>query len=165
MTTTATAPPIAPPIVPELEDTSFLTVVRVLLLIQGGIGLTSLLEVTVAGFGQGIPLFILMGLNLGLAALTLYLAKRIPHHGRRARRTVLWLQYGWLFGAIIDTTLSLIMIQRLLEPVPILTRIVVPLALIRMLRSPQSRLLFNVPPSRRQRRKARKQARLAEVSA
>lgn len=161
MTTTAATPPIAP----ELEDTSFLTVVRVLLLIQGGIGLTSLLEVTVAGIGQGNPLFILMGLNLGLAGVTLYLAKRIPHQGRKARRAVLWLQYGWLFGAFVDTTLSLVMIQRLIEPVPILTRIIVPVALIRMLRSPRSRLLFSVPPSRRQRRKARKRARLTEVSA
>ncbi|NND01850.1 MAG: hypothetical protein HKN91_03605 [Acidimicrobiia bacterium] len=160
--TTATA---SPPIAPEVEDTSFLTVIRVLLLIQGGIGLTSLLEVSIAGFGFGVPLFFLMALNLTFAVLTLYLAKRIPRHGRKARRTVMWLQYGWLFAATVDTMLSLFMIQRLLEPVPILTRIVVPLALIRMLRSPRSRLLFNVPPSRRHRRKARKQARLAEASA
>lgn len=172
MTTTGApdfAPPIAappPPVAPEVEDTSFLTVIRVLLLIQGGIGLTSLLEVTVAGFGQGIPLFALMALNGGLAATTLYLAKRILHHGRKARRIVLGLQYAWLFGATIDLLLSIFMTQQLLEPVPILTRIVVPFALIRMLRSPRSRLLFNVPPSRRQRRKARKQARkLAERTA
>lgn len=160
--TTATAPP--PVIAPEVEDTSFLTVIRVLLLIQGGVGLTSLLEVTVAGFAQGIPLLIPMVLTGGGALLSLYLAKRITRHGRKARRVVNWLQYAWLAGAFIDLALSVFMIQRILEPVPILTRIVVPLALIRMLRSPRARLLFSVPPSRRQRRKARKLARLIEAT-
>lgn len=147
-----------------VQDTSFLTVIRVLLLIQGGIGLTSFLEVTVTSLGLGVPLFALMGLNLCLASMTLFLANRITRRGRKARRTVLWLQYGWLAIAAVDLLLSLFMTQRLLEPVPTLTRIVVPIALVRTLRSPHARLLFNVPPTRRQRRKARRQARVAEAA-
>lgn len=147
-----------------IEDRSFLTVIRVLLLVQAGIAITSLLEVTIVGFGQGVPLVVPMALTGGGAVLSLLLAGRIGRVGRKARRTVLWMQYAWLSAAAIDLVVSLLMTQRLLEPVPILTRIVVPLAIVRMLRSSRARDLFDVPPSRRQRRRARKLA-LRQVTA
>lgn len=147
------------------EDTSFLAIVRILLLLQGAIGLASFIEVTIAGAAQGIPLLPIMALTGGSATLTLWLAARVGRRGRKTRRTIVILQYLWLFGATVDLLLSVAMTQRILELVPTLTRIVVPIALIRMLGKPQARLLFGVPPSRRQRRKARRATRrLAEVT-
>lgn len=147
------------------EDHSYLLVVRVLLVLQGAIGLASLLEVTIAGATQGVVLFPIMALTGGSAFMTLWLAGRIQNRGRKTRKAVVVLQYLWLFGATLDLLLSLFMTQRFLEPVPTLTRVVVPIALIRMLRSPRSHQLFALPPSRRQRRKARKLNKIAEVAA
>ena len=143
----------------EYQDQSYLTVLRVLLLIQGGIGVASFLEVLVAGASQGLVLFPILAMTGGGAAASLWLATRLPRLGRRARRAVLLVQYFWLATATVDLLLSVFMTQRLLELVPVLTRIVLPLALIRSLRSSRSRLLFAVPPSRRARRKARRLAR------
>ena len=143
----------------EQPDLSYLTVLRILLLIQGGIGVASFLEVLVAGASQGTVLVPILAFTGGGAAASLWLAARLPRLGRKARRAVLVVQYLWLAMALIDLLLSLFMTQRFLELVPTLTRIVLPLALIRSLRSSRSRLLFGVPPSRRARRKARRLAK------
>lgn len=148
----------AQPAIADAHDESFLVVVKALLLIQGAIGIASLLESLLASAAQGLIIFSTVGLTGAGGILTLWLAGRIERHGPRVRRTVIRLQYLWLAGATIDLLLSLVMTQRLLEPVALLTRVVIPIALIRMLRNPTARLLFNVPPSRRARRKARKLA-------
>jgi len=149
-----TAPsPQTPP-----DDHSFLLVARVLLLIQGSIGIASFLEALLAGAAQGVALVPVLGLTGGSAFFTLWLAGRLNRRGRRARKAIIVLQSLWLMAAAVDLGLALLVTQRLLEPVPLLTRVVLPIALIRMLRSPRARAVFAMPPSRRARRQSRKLA-------
>jgi hypothetical protein len=55
--------------------------------------------------------------------------------------------------ALVDLLLAVLLVQRGLEPVPLLTRIVVPFTIIRLLRHREIRAEFGLGPTRRQRRK------------
>ncbi len=142
-------------------DTSVLGVVRVLLLIQGGIALLSTLEVAVAGMAVGPAVAPLVALNLLAAVLTLAAARGVARRSRRSRRLAISLEWIVLLFAIVDLLLALVLAQRSLELVPLLTRVALPFAVIRLLRRREIRAEFELGPTRRQRRKDRKAARKA----
>ena len=140
-------------------DTSVLGVVRVLLLIQGGIAVLSTVEVAVAGMALGPAVAPLVILNLLAAVLTLGAARGVARRSRRSRRLAILLEWIVLAFAIIDLALALFLAQRSLEVGPVLTRLALPVAVIRMLRRREIRAEFGLGPTRRQRRKDRKAAR------
>lgn len=144
--------------IPALE-TSLLGVVRVLLLVQGGIAILSTIEVTVAGVALGPAVAPLILLNLAAATLTLIAARGVVRRSRRSRRLAITLEWIVLTFALVDLLLAALLAQRGLELVPLLTRIVVPFMIIRLLRHREIRAEFGLGPTRRQRRRDRKAAR------
>ena len=137
-------------------DTSVLGVVRILLLVQGGIAVLSTLEVAVAGLALGPAVGPLVILNLAAAVLTLGAAGGVARRSRRSRRLAITLELIVLAFAIIDLALALVLAKRSLELVPVLTRLALPVTVIRMLRRREIRAEFGLGPTRRQRRKDRK---------
>lgn len=138
------------------SDDTLIDVVRILVLLQGGIAVVSTIEVLVVGAVLGAPLVQVFLLTGGGALLTLSLAAGLVRRSRRARRLVVVLEVLWLIAATIDLLLSVFMARRGLELVPILTRIALPYAIFRLLRRPHMREAFGVRQSRRRRRKARR---------
>ena len=144
-------------------DTSVLGVVRILLLIQGGIAVLSTLEVAIAGLaGPAVAPLVL--LNVLAAILTLVAARGVARRSRRSRRLAISLEWIVLAFAVLDLALALFLAKRSLELVPVLTRFVLPLAVVRMLRRRDIRAEFGLGPTRRQGRKDRKAARKAVLA-
>ncbi len=140
-------------------DGSILDVVRILVLVQGGIAfVTALQSLAMAAF-LGAPLGLLIPLGFFAAALTLVLAGKISGRSRRARKAVVILQVLWLFGAAVDLALSLVLAKRGFGLVPLLTRVALPYSIFRLLRRPLVRGEFGLGPTRRQSRKLAKAAK------
>lgn len=137
-------------------DTSVLGVIRTLLLIQGGIAVMSTLEALLAAAAFGplsAPIVVLTG---GAAFLTLMAARGVVRRSPRARTTAIWLEGLVLAFAVVDLFLAIVLARRGLELVPVLTRMVLPVVIIRLLRRRQVRAEFGLGPTRRQRRQDRK---------
>lgn len=137
-------------------DTSVLGVIRTLLLIQGGIAVMSTLEALLVGATFGVMLAPIILLTAGAAFLTLMAARGVVRRSPRARKTAIWLEGLVLVFAAIDLFLAIVLAKRGLELVPVLTRIVLPIVIIRLLRRRQVRAEFGLGPTRRQRREDRK---------
>ena len=136
-------------------DTSALGVIRTLLLLQGGIAVMSTLEALVAAATFGPFSALVVVLTGGAAFLTLMSARGVVRRSRRARTTAIWLEGFVLAFAVVDLILAILLAKRGLELVPVLTRIVLPIAVIRLLRRRQVRAEFGLGPTRRQRREDR----------
>ena len=134
-------------------DHSLFGILRILVLIQGAIGVTAALQVLAMGALLGAPLGFLILAGFADAALTLALAAGVTRRSRRARRVLVTLEVLWLVAAAVDLALSLILARRAFALVPLLTRIVLPYFIFRMLRRPAVRREFGLGPTRRQRRK------------
>lgn len=145
-------------------DTSVLGVVRILLLIQGGIAVLSTLEVAIAGFAVGPAVVPLVLLNVLAAILTFVAARGVARRSRRSRRLAISLEWIVVAFAILDLLLALLLAKRSLELVPVLTRLVLPLAVVRTLRRREIRAEFGLGPTRRQRRKDRTAAQEAVLA-
>jgi len=143
-------------------DTSVLGAVRILLLIQGGIAVLSTVEVAVAGMALGPAVAPLVLLNLVAAVLTLFAARGVAGRSRPARRLAITLEWAVLVFAVLDLLLAIFLANRGLELVPVLTRLVLPIAVIHTLRRRQVRTEFGLGPSRLQQRRDRKAARKAD---
>lgn len=135
--------PIAPP--PALEDDADgrLILVRALLLVQIGVIVTA----TIESFVVGIASPNLVGasiLNGFFAVWTMFLMRGVGRRSRRSRSWIIRLQIGWILLAVIDLLLAVILADRGLEPVPVITRLLVPSLLIYLLRRPAVRALFEV---------------------
>lgn len=133
-------------------------VARILVFVQGMVALVAAFEVGVVAAATGgllLPAFLLTALG---AIATLALASGIRRRRRRARTAVVTIQVFWLIGAGIDLLLAVFLARRGLEIVPLLTRIVLPIALFRILRRPHVRAVFGAKPGRRARRAARRLA-------
>lgn len=125
-----------------------------LVFIQGVVAFVAMVEVgivTAAMGGLTLAAFILTG---AATILTLLLPAPLRRRSRRARKTTVVLQVLWLAAATIDLLLAAFLARRGLEPVPTITRVVVPVAIFRILRRPQVRTVFGVKPSRRDRKRA-----------
>ena len=135
-------------------DQSILGVVRILVLVQGAVALVAALQVVVVGTLMGAPLGILIVGGIAAATLALVLATGVTRRSRRARRTLLILEVMCLIAAAADLLLSLFLARRGLGLVPMMTRILLPYSIYRMLRPPEVRHEFGLGPTRRQRRRA-----------
>lgn len=136
-------------------------IARVLLLIQGAVAFVAMVEVAIVTAATAGSTLVSAVLTAAAAIGTLLLSAQIRRRSRRARRVAVVLQVLWLIGATIDLLLAVFLAKRGLELVPILTRIVLPTALFRLLRRPQVREAFGLGPTRRRRRRAAR----AEASA
>jgi len=134
-----------------LTDGGTIAVVRILLLIQGAIAAVALIEAVVFGVAFGAPLSAVVLLTGAGAILTLWFAAAVVRRSRRARKLTLGLQGLWLGSAAIDLLLAVLLTQRGLELVPLLTRVVLPLTIIALLQQRDTRAWFGVT-SRRERR-------------
>lgn len=131
---TPVEPPPLPPIVAALPQ---LDLTRILLVMQGALGVMVSIETLIVMVATGAPLLLPLLASWGLTAMTLIAAGRLHAMGRRTRRLILALESMWLAGAAIDLGLSLLLTQRGLGLVSTLTRVVTPLAVIGLLtRSP-----------------------------
>jgi len=137
-------------------DTSVLGIVRILLLLQGAIAVMSTLEALVVGAALGAFLGPIILLTAGAAVLTLMAARGVVRRSRRARTTAMWLEATVLVFAVVDLVLALFLARRGLELVPVFTRIVLPVTVIRLLRRREVRAGFGLGPTRRQRRQERR---------
>jgi hypothetical protein len=147
---------------PTRSTDELIDLVRVLILVQGVVGFVATIEVGIVAAATGglvLPSFLLTALGAGL---TLGLVVGIRRRNRRARTAAITLQVLWLLGATIDLLLAAFLARRGLEIVPTLTRIVLPIAVFRILRHPRVRSAFGARPSRRQRRQVRRGAAATE---
>ncbi len=129
------------------SDSSLIEVVRILVLLQGAIALTSALEAAILGAAFAGPATLSLVLTAGGALLTLGMAAALGRRARWSRRLVIWLEIGWVLAAVVDLALAVFLARRPLEPVAILSRLVLPLAIVYVLRRPAVRAAFAAPPA------------------
>ena len=139
-------------------DTGVLDIVRVLLLLQGAIAFVNAIEALVGSTAFGLPLSPAFLATASGALATLWLAARIGRRSRRVRKVVFIAQIVWMVFAAIDLLLSLFLTQTPLELVPLLTRVVLPAAILYLLRRPATRALFGVTTRRERRASDRRRA-------
>lgn len=125
------------------RTTTLVDVARVLVLVQASIAVVSLVEVLVVG-ATGAPLAPIILLNLAFAVGLLVLTRGIGRRSRRARTVLLGLEVTVLVLAAVDVLLSLLLAHRLIELVPTITRIAIPYAVFRLLRTPAARSEFGI---------------------
>ena len=122
-------------------------VVRILLLIQGGIAVTSTIEVFLVGAFTGFFIAPLMLLTLTAAIVTLWASRGVRLRSRRARKVTFWAEGTILVFALIDLLLAIFLARRGLALVPTVTRIVLPIAIMRTLRRPHVKEEFGIVPA------------------
>lgn len=113
------------------------------MLIQAAIATVTVIEVGVWA-ASGSPLGPIVLLNLAFATGLLFLTSGIRKRSRRARKTLIWIEVTVIVFAVIDLLLSLLLAQRLLELVPLMTRLALPYAVFRILRKPHVRSEFGI---------------------
>jgi hypothetical protein len=123
-------------------DPGVLCVVRVLVLLQGGFVLLSTLEVALMGLFTGtiallVPTVALTG---GAAAVVLLLGAGLGRRSYLARRLVIAGEVLVVVAALVDLALAIVLAQAPLDPVPLLTRLVLPVAVIVLLRRSRTRV-------------------------
>ena len=129
-----------------MNDDSPVDIARLLIFVQGAIAVTMTLEAAIGGLLAGPAVVFVVVPTLVAAILTLWLARSVGRRSRRARRLVVIIEVMVVLLALVDLLLAIVLAQRSLELVPILTRLVLPLAIIRLLRRPVSRMEFGMKP-------------------
>jgi hypothetical protein len=142
----ATTPPSEASATEDAVDTR-VDVVRILLLVQGGIAVTSTIEVFLVGAFTGFFIAPLMALTLTAAIVTLWASHGVRLRSRRARKVTFWAEGAIVVFAIFDLLLAIFLARRGLALVPTVTRIVLPIAIMRTLRRPQVRAEFGIVPA------------------
>ncbi len=106
---------------------------RQLLLVQAAVVATATVEAAI--FGAASPNLVPLALlNLAGLVWTLRLRRGIGRGERFRTRALRWTQRGWIGLAILDLGLALALADRGLEPVALLTRVVLPVAILRVAR-------------------------------
>jgi hypothetical protein len=117
-------------------------VVRVLVLMQGAILVATTIEAALfsVAFGPAAgPAVLLTG---GAAVLTLATSRGLGRRRRWARRLTVGAECAVLAGALLELALSLLLAGAAFGVVPTLTRLVVPIIVIVLLREPVARESF-----------------------
>jgi hypothetical protein len=127
----------------ESRSASLVDVARALVLVQASIAVMTLIEVFVMS-ATGAPLGAVVLVNAAFAISLLLLVRGIGRRSPRSRRILIWIEGFVLVLAAIDLGLSLLLAQRLLELVPLLTRVVIPLVVFRILRRHSVREEFGI---------------------
>lgn len=126
------------------NDDSLFELVRVLVFVQVVIALISAIEASIVGVFMGAP-----GVAVVTGTAAILTAAFYVGLGRRSPRSRKWLirfQVGWMAIATVDLLLAVFLAGRGLELVPLLTRIVLPYAIFRILRKPVVHAEFWPPP-------------------
>lgn len=131
---------------PPPPNAGYVQLVRALLLVQIGIIVTATIESVIVGVASP-NLVSLAVLNGVFAVWTMFLMRGIGKSSARARKWTIRLQVGWIALALIDLLLAILMADRGLEPVPVITRVLIPGLVIHMLRRPPVRYLFGLEPA------------------
>ena len=84
--------------------------------------------------------------NGAFAVWTMFLMRGLGRGSTRSRKWVIRLQLGWIALAAIDLLLAYFLADRGLEPVPLITRMLIPTLLIYLLRRPSVRAGFGITP-------------------
>ena len=117
-------------------DPGVLCIVRVLVLLQAGFAFLSVFEAAVVGFSFGnlVALLPTIALTGGTALLVLFLVARLARRSYLARRLLLIGELVVVLGALVDLVLAVAIARQVLDPVPTLTRLVLPISVIVLLR-------------------------------
>ena len=126
------------------DDDSLLEIVRILVFVQLAIAIVTSIESMVFGAFSGSPGPAL--LTLVAAGLTTVFYIGLGRRSPRSRRWLIRFQVGWIAFASIDLLLAIFLAGRVLAPIPLLTRIVLPYAIFRMLRKPAVQAEFWAAP-------------------
>ena len=126
------------------NDDSLLEIVRILVFVQLAIAIVTAIESMLFGAFSGSAGPAL--LTLGAAGLTTVFYIGLGRRSPRARRWLIRFQVGWIAFASIDLLLAIFLAGRVLAPIPLLTRIVLPYAIFRMLRKPAVQAEFWAAP-------------------
>lgn len=123
---------LPPPLPAVVALASELAVPRILLVMQGALGVLATVETVVVMVGFQSLIVPSLVASSTLTAATFWAASRL---GTRVwpRRIALGLEAMWLTGATVDLALSIFLTQRGLGAVGTITRIVVPLVVIKLL--------------------------------
>lgn len=133
----------------QTVDDSVINVVRILVLIQGGIAFVSTLEVGfITALTGGVTIVPVIVTALA-ALITLRLSRGLRRGSPRARKYTIRIERLIVAITVIELLLTLFLAHSLPGPVPVLTRLVLPIAVIRLLRQQTALRVFNVPPKRR----------------
>jgi hypothetical protein len=106
-------------------------IARALVLVQGALAVMSTIETAVLGTG---PVFVLSGLS---AVVLFLLAAGVGRGSRRARWWLGWVEGACLLFALFDGTLAVFITRAPLAPVALLTRAVLPVAVLALLHQPR----------------------------
>ncbi len=127
---------------PTSVDNGYLTLIQSLMLVQIGIIVTATVEAVILGL-VSFSVAVLPILNATFAVWTMMLMRGVGRLSARARKWTIRLQVGWLLLAAVDMAFAILMADRSLEPVPVITRILLPAILIYLLRRPDVRTRFS----------------------
>lgn len=114
---------------------------RLLVLLQLAMATVSAIEALLVGaftggmFGPG-------ALTAVGALLTWWAYRSVDRRHPKAPKRIRRLQYGWLVFAAVDMALSAFLLRRGLEPVPTVTRIGLPIAILVVVRRPSVKADF-----------------------
>ena len=119
----------------DRTDSGLTDVLWAIVLLQGGIGLTTTLEALVGGLGFGAPATVpIVSLSLAGAVLALASARGLRRRKRWARRVTLVAEWLLLAVGLLNVLATILMAEMLPGPVPILTTILTPIAVMILLR-------------------------------
>ena len=130
--------------------------IQILVLIEAAIASVMAIEALAAVAFGGPAAAPIVVAALVAAGATLWMVRGIGRRSKKARKMAIWLQVGILVFAALDLVLAIIVAQRSLELVPLLTRVVLPVGVFTMLRKPEVRTEFGARQSRRTRRRIAK---------
>ena len=142
---------------------SLVDIIRVLLLVEAGIAVVMALEGLAAILFAG-PLGAATAvLGVAGAILMLLLTRGVGRRSRLARKLTLWIQAGIVLVALIDLVLAVVIAQRGLELVPLLTRVALPISIFVLLRRDPVREEFGVRTRAQKREYKRAKRRLKKM--
>lgn len=129
----------------ERDNDSVFGILRILVFVQMAIAFVSAFEAAIVGFffgavGSGV-------LTLVGAVVTLVVYIGIGRRSDRSRRWLRRLQRGWIALGLLDLGLALFLAQRILEPMALLTRLVLPYVILRLIRRPDVAIEFWPAPT------------------
>lgn len=131
-------------------DRGLVEVAASLLLLQGSFTLLNALEAGLSGLVSGTWPVLLpaIGVNAAATALVLAVAAGLRRRSRRARRLALLVECLTLLIAAVDLGLSVALAREPFDLMPTVTRIVLPVVVIVLLRRPSVRATFPARPAR-----------------
>ena len=131
-------------IIPPRNEDLLFEVLRILVFLQVVVAVVTAIEASLIGAFMGSP-----GPAVATAvaaALTAGLYMGLGRRSPRPRRWLIRFQVGWMAVATLDLLLAIFLAQRLLEPIPLLTRFVLPYAIFCILCKPTIQAEFWADP-------------------